>query len=223
VRRAAAALALAAACVAGAPAAALAQVGPPLPTLVMAELPALKRLGEGRLRVLGIHVSDSSLWAPGIFGFDKPFALVVPDGNWRQGAKVRGRMPGIKELPCAVLPPGPVTTYRLRHETKDGGLATLEAIARAYRILEGPERGPLVEEALLRVFRVMKMAECLGEASLLLNALRASRRKIAIFLTAVLTIVLVEGTLVYVLEYEANPEFRNIPQAMYWAIVRAYA
>ena len=44
---------------------------------------------------------------------------------------------------------------------------------------------------LLRVFRVMKMAECLGEASLLLNALRASRRKIAIFLTAVLTIVLV--------------------------------
>lgn len=72
---------------------------------------------------------------------------------------------------------------------------------------------------LLRVFRVMKMAEFLGEASQLLNALRASRRKIAIFLTAVLTIVLVEGTVVYVLECEANPEFRNIPQAMYWAIV----
>jgi voltage-gated potassium channel len=72
---------------------------------------------------------------------------------------------------------------------------------------------------LLRVFRILKMAECLGEASLLLNALRASRRKIAIFLTAVLTIVLVEGTVVYVLECDANPDFRNIPQAVYWAIV----
>ncbi len=73
---------------------------------------------------------------------------------------------------------------------------------------------------LLRVFRILKMAECIGEASLLLNALRASRRKIAIFLSAVLTIVLVEGTAVYVLECEANPDdFRNIPQAIYWAIV----
>jgi Chalcone isomerase-like len=85
VRRAVAALALAAACVAGAPAA-IAQVGPPLPTLVTAELPSLKRLGEGRLRFLGIHVYDSSLWVTGPFGFDRPFALDI-----RYAMNVKGR------------------------------------------------------------------------------------------------------------------------------------
>ena len=83
--RRAAAFALAAACLAGVPAA-FAQLGPPLPSLVMAELPALKRLGEGRLRFLGIHVYDSSLWAPGPFGFDKPFALDI-----RYALNIKGR------------------------------------------------------------------------------------------------------------------------------------
>ena len=72
---------------------------------------------------------------------------------------------------------------------------------------------------LMRMFRVLKMAEYLGEASILLAALRASRRKITLFLTTVIGIVLVEGTVVYVLEHEANPDFANIPQAIYWAIV----
>ncbi|RFC48800.1 MAG: voltage-gated potassium channel [Verrucomicrobia bacterium] len=72
---------------------------------------------------------------------------------------------------------------------------------------------------LMRMFRVLRMAQYLGEASLLLNALGASRRKILIFFTAVLTLVLVEGTAVYVLENGENPGFRNIPQAIYWAIV----
>ena len=54
-------------------------------------------------------------------------------------------------VPCAVLPPGAPSTYRLRHEARPGGLATAEAIARAFGLLEGPE----VEAALLRVFRAM--------------------------------------------------------------------
>lgn len=72
---------------------------------------------------------------------------------------------------------------------------------------------------LMRMFRVLKMAEHLGEASALLNALSASRRKIMIFFIAVLSLVLVEGTIMYVIERQANPGFRNIPQAIYWAIV----
>jgi voltage-gated potassium channel len=72
---------------------------------------------------------------------------------------------------------------------------------------------------LMRIFRVLKMAEHIGEASVLLNALNASRRKIMIFFTAVLTLVLVEGTIMYVIERDANPGFANIPQAIYWAIV----
>ena len=72
---------------------------------------------------------------------------------------------------------------------------------------------------LLRLFRIFKMAEYLGEANVLLNALTASRRKILVFLCTVLTLVLVEGTVMYVIEQDTNPGFRNIPQSIYWAIV----
>lgn len=72
---------------------------------------------------------------------------------------------------------------------------------------------------LMRMFRILKMAEYLGEASILLNALSASRKKILVFLTTVLTLVFVEGTVMYVLERDANPDFSNIPQSIYWAIV----
>lgn len=72
---------------------------------------------------------------------------------------------------------------------------------------------------LLRMFRILKMAEYLGEANVLMNALIASRRKIMVFLTTVMAIVLVEGTLMYVIERDSNPDFSNIPQSIYWAIV----
>jgi voltage-gated potassium channel len=72
---------------------------------------------------------------------------------------------------------------------------------------------------LLRLFRILKLSEHLGEANILMNALGASRRKITVFLITVLSLVLVEGTIMYVLEKDANPDFSNIPQAIYWAIV----
>lgn len=72
---------------------------------------------------------------------------------------------------------------------------------------------------LTRLFRILKLADHMGEANILLNALGASRRKITVFFTTVLSVVLVEGTIMYVLEKEANPDFSNIPQAIYWAIV----
>ncbi len=72
---------------------------------------------------------------------------------------------------------------------------------------------------LMRMFRVLKMAEYIGEAGVLMNALSASRRKIFIFFSAVLALVCVEGTIVYVIEHEANPGYSNIPQSIYWAIV----
>ena len=71
---------------------------------------------------------------------------------------------------------------------------------------------------MLRIFRVLKMAQYVGEADLLKNALVASRRKIGIFLVAVMTIVVIIGTLMYVIEGEANG-FTSIPQSVYWAIV----
>lgn len=72
---------------------------------------------------------------------------------------------------------------------------------------------------MLRMFRILKMANHIGEAGVLLNALRASRAKISVFLFTVMTLVCIEGTVMYLLENDANPDFQNIPQSIYWAIV----
>jgi|SRR5271165_20416 len=71
---------------------------------------------------------------------------------------------------------------------------------------------------LLRVFRILKLTEYIGEAAVLRIALKESIRKITIFLFAVLTIVIIVGALMYQIEGEANG-FTSIPAAMYWAIV----
>jgi len=71
---------------------------------------------------------------------------------------------------------------------------------------------------LLRIFRVLKLAEHLTEADVLMRALRASRRKISVFLLTVLTMVVVIGTLLYVIEGEENG-FTSIPVGIYWAVV----
>jgi len=71
---------------------------------------------------------------------------------------------------------------------------------------------------LLRVFRVLKLAHFVGEASELRAALRASARKIIVFLGAVLTIVVIVGSMMYLIEGEANG-FTSIPVSIYWAVV----
>jgi len=70
----------------------------------------------------------------------------------------------------------------------------------------------------LRIFRVLKLVKYLGEAHLLIQALRASRRKITVFLFAVFTLVVIMGSLMYVVEGEKNG-FTSIPRSIYWAIV----
>ncbi len=71
---------------------------------------------------------------------------------------------------------------------------------------------------LLRIFRVLKLAKYVSEARFLTQALRASRRKIFVFLYTVLTTVVVLGSLMYVIEGEASG-FTSIPRSVYWAIV----
>lgn len=71
---------------------------------------------------------------------------------------------------------------------------------------------------ILRVFRVLKLVQYVGEASVLRRALWASRRKIIVFLFALLTLVIVLGSLMYVIEGEANG-FTSIPRSVYWAVV----
>jgi voltage-gated potassium channel len=71
---------------------------------------------------------------------------------------------------------------------------------------------------LLRVFRVLKLAEYSSEAGVLVEALLRSRRKIFVFISTLLTIVVIFGALMYVVE---GPEhgFTSIPTSMYWAVV----
>ena len=70
----------------------------------------------------------------------------------------------------------------------------------------------------LRVFRVLKLVQYVGEARVLGLALRAARYKITVFLLTVLTIVVVVGSAMYLIE---GPEhgFTSIPRGVYWAIV----
>jgi voltage-gated potassium channel len=71
---------------------------------------------------------------------------------------------------------------------------------------------------LLRVFRVFKFARYLSEMAALIEAIRATKTKIAVFLITVLTLVLIMGTLMYVIEGEQSG-FTSIPRGVYWAIV----
>jgi voltage-gated potassium channel len=70
----------------------------------------------------------------------------------------------------------------------------------------------------LRIFRVLKLVQYLSEANTLLKALQASRRKIIVFLFTVLTLVVIFGSLMYLIEGVENG-FTSIPRSIYWAIV----
>jgi voltage-gated potassium channel len=71
---------------------------------------------------------------------------------------------------------------------------------------------------LLRVFRVLKLARFIGAANNLRTALRNSRAKIIVFMEVVLTIVVIMGSIMYLVEGPENG-FTNIPRSIYWAIV----
>lgn len=71
---------------------------------------------------------------------------------------------------------------------------------------------------LLRIFRILKLTSYVSGGRVILGALRASKQKISVFLVAVLTIVIVVGALMYVIEGEEHG-FTDIPTSIYWAIV----
>ncbi len=72
---------------------------------------------------------------------------------------------------------------------------------------------------LLRIFRVLKLTRYINEASHLWKALVASRNKISVFLFTVLILVMILGTLMYIIESDNDSGFSSIPISIYWAIV----
>jgi voltage-gated potassium channel len=101
------------------------------------------------------------------------------------------------------------------------GIVDLLAIAPAYLVVLFPQARFLAAVRVLRVvrvFRILKLGHYVQEASVLTQALRASRHKITVFIATVMTVVVAVGSLMYLVEGPENG-FTSIPESVYWAIV----
>jgi voltage-gated potassium channel len=110
--------------------------------------------------------------------------------------------------------------HPLRYALSFFGIVDLLAILPSYLALFFPEVYVLVDIRvlrLLRVFRIFKLTAYLAEFVTLGAALRASGRKILVFLTVVLMVVVVMGTVMYAVEGPQNG-YSSIPASIYWAI-----
>ena len=72
---------------------------------------------------------------------------------------------------------------------------------------------------LLRVFRILKLTRFIGESANFGKALKRSRAKIAVFLSFVIVLCIILGTVMYLVESEQDSGFTSIPRSVYWAIV----
>lgn len=102
------------------------------------------------------------------------------------------------------------------------GIIDLLAIIPSYlSILFAGAQSLLVLRALrlLRIFRIFKLTHFLSEMRFLSGAIAASLKKITIFLLVVLTLVIIMGSVMYLVEKDHNDDFKSIPDSIYWAIV----
>ena len=72
---------------------------------------------------------------------------------------------------------------------------------------------------LLRVFRIFKLGHFMSEGEIIVRALKASRAKITVFLTFILLLVVIIGSVMYLVEGGQNEDFSSIPRSIYWTIV----
>ena len=73
---------------------------------------------------------------------------------------------------------------------------------------------------LIRIFRIFKLSRYLRGAHTMQIALRSSRPKIIVFLLSVILLVIILGTVMYVIESGARTNgFENIPNSIYWSII----
>jgi voltage-gated potassium channel len=109
---------------------------------------------------------------------------------------------------------------QLKYALSFFGIVDLLSILPTYLAYFFPEMHALIDVRilrLLRIFRIFKLTDYIVEYQMLGAALAASRRKIMVFLSAVLMMVLVLGTLLYVVEGPKHG-FEDIPTSVYWAI-----
>lgn len=113
--------------------------------------------------------------------------------------------------------------YRPRkYATSFFGIVDLLAVLPSYLVLVLPAAQYfLIIRAfrLIRIFRIFKMAHFISEGNTIMEALRASRAKITVFITFIILMVIIIGAIMYLIEGGSNDSFSSIPRAIYWAIV----
>jgi voltage-gated potassium channel len=115
-----------------------------------------------------------------------------------------------------------VVRHKVRYALSFFGIVDLLAILPTYLalfVIDATSLQAVRVLRLLRVFRVLKLGKFLREGTVLVRAIRAARYKISVFLFGVLTLVVVQGSLVYAIEGGPETQFTSIPTAVYWAIV----
>jgi voltage-gated potassium channel len=108
-----------------------------------------------------------------------------------------------------------------RYATSFFGIVDLLAIVPTYLsvLLPGAQFLVVIRVfRILRVFRVLKLAHYVAEVEVMMHAMRASARKILVFMYAVVTLVVILGSFMYLIEGPAHG-FTSIPRGVYWAIV----
>jgi voltage-gated potassium channel len=101
------------------------------------------------------------------------------------------------------------------------GVIDLLSIIPTYLVFVYPPMRVLVDIRiirLIRIFRIFKLSRYLRGANVMQIALRSSQPKIIVFLLSISLVVVVLGTLMYIVEGQANG-FENIPKSIYWAVV----
>lgn len=114
-----------------------------------------------------------------------------------------------------------VTDNRLRYVFSFYGLIDLLSVLPTYLslVFAGTQYLLIIRALrLLRVFRILKLGRFVGEGEQLGRALKASRHKITVFMGTVLMLVIILGTIMYLVEGKDNG-FTSIPLSIYWAIV----
>ncbi len=109
----------------------------------------------------------------------------------------------------------------LRYAASFFGIVDLLAILPTYisLLLPGAEYLVVIRALrILRIFRVLKLASYVAETEVMMRAIRASARKILVFVYSVFTLVVILGSLMYLIEGPANG-FTSIPTGVYWAVV----
>jgi voltage-gated potassium channel len=108
----------------------------------------------------------------------------------------------------------------LRYATSFFGIVDLVAVLPTYLAILYPEAQALIDVRILRLlrcFRIFKLTAYLSEFRLLGAAMANSMRKILVFLSVVVMVVLIVGTLMYVIEGPQHG-FTSIPKSVYWAL-----